>query len=194
MSSEKKTYIINIIGAPGTGKTTTAALLFYFLKVKGYIAELVSEVAKPYVWQGKIEELNDQYHISREQYLLFKSMVGKVDFIVTDGSLIHGMFYNRYNKDNVSDVFITDTYIRKWYNEFNNINIYLERGNFEYENAGRIQDENESKLMDITMSKMIDSYKFDYKRLSLKGMDIEPFIEYIESFFKEPSNSQTKNN
>ena len=41
-----KTYVINIIGAPGVGKTTISALLFAKLKLRGYICEYVQEYAK----------------------------------------------------------------------------------------------------------------------------------------------------
>lgn len=159
-----------------------AALLFAHLKMKGYVVELVSEVAKTLVWQGKFTELNNQYHVTNSQYKLFKSMSGKVEFIVTDGSLLHGLYYNRYNKDNVSDVVKTDQYIRKCFNEFNNIVIFLERGDFKYEQSGRLQNESEAKLIDVILANLLQDYHVPYKVMKLKGSNVDEFIEYVESF------------
>ena len=41
-----ETIVINLIGAPGTGKSTVASELFSKMKWSGYDVELVSEYAK----------------------------------------------------------------------------------------------------------------------------------------------------
>ena len=41
-----KTIVINLIGSPGTGKSTLASELFSKMKWKGHDVELVSEYAK----------------------------------------------------------------------------------------------------------------------------------------------------
>ena len=41
-----KTIVINLIGSPGTGKSTLASELFSKMKWQGYDVELVSEYAK----------------------------------------------------------------------------------------------------------------------------------------------------
>ena len=38
-----KTTVINLIGAPGTGKSTLASELFALMKWQGYDVEIVSE-------------------------------------------------------------------------------------------------------------------------------------------------------
>ena len=45
-----KTIVINLIGSPGTGKSTLASELFSKMKWQGYDVELVSEYAKELVW------------------------------------------------------------------------------------------------------------------------------------------------
>ena len=99
-----KTYVINIIGAPGVGKTTISALLFARLKLRGYICEYVQEYAKKLVWIKDFDSLNNQYHVTKKQYELLHQIDGHVNFIVTDGPLIHGIYYNKYNKDNISNI------------------------------------------------------------------------------------------
>lgn len=44
-----KTIVINLLGAPGAGKSTLAALIFSKLKMKNIACEIVTEFAKDLV-------------------------------------------------------------------------------------------------------------------------------------------------
>ena len=180
-----KTYIINIIGGPGIGKTTMAALLFAKLKLKRYRVEYVQEYAKKLVWLKEYDILNDQYIVSTKQYRLLKAIIGEVQFIVTDGSLFHGIYYNRGNKDNTSDVRKTETKIMEYYKSFNNINILLIRGNYEYEQAGRYHTENEAKIIDVALKELLEEKQIDYIEFKAKENNIDPIISYIEEYIKQ---------
>lgn len=48
--------------------------------------------------QKKWKELLDQYRVSREQYERLLALNGKVDYIVTDGPLAHGVYYAEHNQ------------------------------------------------------------------------------------------------
>lgn len=48
----KNTLIVNLFGAPGTGKSTGAAYIFSKLKMAGVDAEYVTEFAKDKVWDN----------------------------------------------------------------------------------------------------------------------------------------------
>jgi predicted ATPase len=147
----KRTFIINLIGGPGLGKTTLAALIFAELKLRGYVTEFVQEYAKQLVWTKDFDTLNNQYYVTSHQYKLLKQMDSLVDFVVTDASLISGLYYNLHNKDNTSNINKTHELILNSYKQFNNINIMLKRGNFEYETQGRLQTEEESKEIDTIL-------------------------------------------
>ena len=59
---EKKTLVVNLFGAPGSGKSTAAAYIFALLKMAGINAELVTEFAKDKVWEeAKAAFENQQY-------------------------------------------------------------------------------------------------------------------------------------
>jgi len=181
----RKTYVINIIGGPGIGKTTMSALLFARLKMKKYIAEYVQEYAKKLVWLKKYDILNDQYKVSTKQYKVLKSMVSEVDFIITDGPLLHGIYYNRENKSNTSNVEKTEEKIKEYYNSFNNINILLIRGNYEYEQAGRYHTENQAKQIDIELKKILNQLGLEYLEISAEEKNIDQIIKYIEEYISE---------
>lgn len=181
MENKKNTYIINFISGPGNGKTTMSALLFAKLKLIRFIVEFCPEYPKILVWKKDYDTLNNQYIVTKTQYDLLKQINGTVDFIVTDGPLVHGLYYNRHNKDNTSNIDKTEEFILKCYNEFNNINIFLERGNFEYETQGRIQSEDESKEIDVILKHMLKACKIPFKCFNASVDNIDNIVEYVLS-------------
>ena len=177
----RKTWVINLIGGPGVGKTTSAALLFGQLKVEfpGIVTEYVQEYAKKLVWIKDYEALNMQYSVTLKQYKLLKQINGQVDFIITDGPLIQGLFYNKYNNENTSDVSKTEALVLKTFNEFNNINIFLTRGDFEYEEEGRTQTESEAIKVDDILKEMLVNANINFKIFKSDPNNIPEMIQYI---------------
>lgn len=157
------TKVINFVGAPSSGKTTLCSLMFGYLKLAGQSVEYIPEYAKQLVWTGRTELLNNQYYVSHRQYELMKSMEGKVDIIVTDGSLVNGMYYNRYNPNNTSNVEKTEDCIKEWVSEFDNIWLFVERKNFPYETAGRIQTEQEAVHVNAELRRIMKGLGYQYK-------------------------------
>lgn len=182
----KKTYLINILGAPGVGKSTIAALTFVQLKlINGYSVEYIQEYAKKLVWSKKFDTLNNQYYVTSQQYELFSQMNGIVDILVTDGSILHGLYYNRHNLDNTSNIDKTEKYILECNSKFNNINILLKRGKFPYEQHGRIQSEEEAKDIDVILKHLLDQHKIPYKIFDSHVDNIEPIIKYIIKYIED---------
>lgn len=188
--STKKTYLINFISGPGSGKTTMCALIFANLKMKGFVAEYIQEYAKTLVWTKNFETLNNQYHVTQTQYNLLKMINGQVDFILTDGPLLHALYYNKYNEDNTSNVEKTEKLIINSYNQFNNINIFLDRGDFKYEQQGRIQTENESREIDTILKNLFEPYNIPYEIFKSTPENVEPIVNYIIDFVKNDSISK----
>ena len=176
----RKTYIINIIGGPGIGKTTISALLFASLKIKGYICEYVQEYAKKLVWLKDYDTLNNQFLVSREQFNLLKQIDGQVDFLITDGPLIHGLYYNKYNKDNNSNIDKVEKFILDSIDKFNNINIVLERVNREYEKEGRIQTEEESRDIDVILKHILRTNHFQFITFDAEPSQVDNIVNEIE--------------
>jgi adenylate kinase family enzyme len=183
-----KTFVINIIGAPGVGKTTISALLFAKLKLCGYVCEYVQEYAKKLVWMKDFDTLNNQYHVTKKQFELLQQINGHVDFIVTDGPLIHGIYYNKYNKDNISNIDKTEKYILNCFSKFNNINIVLDRINRKYETEGRIQSEDEAKDIDIVLKHLLKINSIEYKNYPSEEKSVQNIIDFIISFIQKNIN------
>ena len=183
-----KTFVINIIGAPGVGKTTISALLFAKLKLCGYVCEYVQEYAKKLVWMKDFDTLNNQYHVTKKQFELLQQINGHVDFIVTDGPLIHGIYYNKYNKDNISNIDKTEKYILNCFSKFNNINIVLDRINRKYETEGRIQSEDEAKDIDVVLKHLLKINSIEYKNYPSEEKSVQNIIDFIISFIQKNVN------
>lgn len=174
-----KTYLINFVSGPGSGKTTMAALVFAKLKLEGFVCEYVQEYAKSLVWTKDFGTLNNQYYVSKKQSDLFKRMIGHVDFIVTDGPILNGLYYNRHNKDNTSNIEKTEKLIIDSYDQFNNINIFLERGEFKYETQGRIQTEDEAIEIDTILKHMLKRFNIEFKCFSSGPKSVDSIVEFI---------------
>lgn len=188
MSATRKTFIINLIGGPGIGKTTISALIFAKLKMcpNKYIVEYVQEYAKQLVWTKNFDILNNQYYVTQYQYKLLKQINGEVDFIVTDGPICQGLYYNIYNKDNISNVNKTEKFILDSQAEFNNINLFLKRGSFDFETQGRLQNEEESKQIDVILKHLMNQNKIPYTEIDPghENSNIDEIMELIISLAK----------
>ena len=55
--------VVNLFGAPGSGKSTGAAYIFSQLKIAGVNAELVTEFVKDKVWENNEEVFKNQAYI-----------------------------------------------------------------------------------------------------------------------------------
>lgn len=177
---KKETIIINLISGPGSGKTTTAAEIFAEMKKRHENIEFIQEYAKQLVWTEKWEILNNQYQVSLEQFNIFNSLNGKVDFIITDGCLLHGLTYNVTNKDNTSNVVKTHKSILNWYHQFKNINIFLMRDEkIPYETEGRLEDVLTAREIDILMKDELKKQEIPFANFEVANIDISRICDFI---------------
>lgn len=87
------TQIIDLYGGPGTGKSTSAAFLYYQLKKAGKNVELVREYVKDWAWDNRTINTYDQIYILGKQVRRESMLYGKVDWIVTDCPVYMSAFY-----------------------------------------------------------------------------------------------------
>jgi hypothetical protein len=113
--------VINLFGGPGTGKSTTAAGLFYLLKINSHESELALEYAKYLVWSKRINMLDDQNYVFAKQTHRLEILKGQVDYAVTDCPLLLASVYG----SELSTAF--QDYVLETFDSYDNINIYLNR-------------------------------------------------------------------
>ena len=174
------TIVINFVSGCGAGKSLMTALTFAELKMMHLNAELVQEYAKQLVWENRLDELDNQFHVTKTQYKMIKALQDNVDYIVCDSPLVVGLFYNFYNKNNVSNVYKTKDMILNKMKEFHNVYIFLERNSeFPFTKIGRLQDEIEAKEIDKQMKELLHEYKLDYLSIISSKDSITQIIDYI---------------
>ena len=154
----KNTKVINLIGAPGTGKSTIASELFARMKWQGYSVELVSEYAKELVWEQRHETMKNEVYLFGKQHHRFFRLQGKVDFIITDRPLILSLHYNNVYGDKSIEY---ANFVKHEVAKFDNMNILLERTK-PYVTEGRNQTEEESNEFGLQIKQMLDDNNIDY--------------------------------
>jgi hypothetical protein len=134
--SNMQTTVINLAGSPGSGKSTSAAGVFYYMKLKGINCELVTEFAKQLTWQERFNTLQNQPYVFSKQLDRLLNCIGKVDYVITDSPLFLSALYGE-----TSSTF--KAFVLESFNSFNNVNFYIERTKA-YNPVGRNQTEAES--------------------------------------------------
>lgn len=100
--------LIGFLGAPCSGKSTTASRLFADFKERGYSAEFINEQARIHIAQKRLNHSrslkdssfhltdNDQFQIATAQYDLETLMASQADpdtLIITDTSVLNSALY-----------------------------------------------------------------------------------------------------
>ena len=135
-------------GAPGAGKTTTAARLFSELKERHYSVEHVAEYVKSWAYQGRTPEGFDQVYIfGKQMQYEYRFLKYGVKNIITDSPpFLSGWYAQKYFGQEMADHIwaLCDMYDK----QFPVFNIFIDRGSKPYDPAGRYQTEEEAKEFD----------------------------------------------
>lgn len=173
------TTIINLYGGPGTGKSTTAALMFAALKQRGVNAELVQEVAKTWAWEDRRIAALDQFQIFGEQLRRESVLLGKVDVVVTDGPLLLGEFFSRwYAQHDIANAIqkCVETYNDELRNAGHHArHVFLKRTK-PYNPNGRYQKEEEARRMDLAQEALVFNRFGAYDALDTDEGEIRDYV------------------
>ena len=175
MENQFQTIVINLSGGPGSGKSTTAAGVFYELKKMGYVCELVTEFAKDKVWEDSTHILDNQIYIFGKQYHKMWRLNGKVQFIITDSCLPLSIYYSKLNSENFNNL------VMECYDHFTNAMFFIDRGDG-YERQGRIQTLEESKKIDESILDIFKKYNLVYERVHQSDA-VSYIVNEIKKYF-----------
>lgn len=156
-----KPIVVNLLGSPGTGKSTIAAEVFAKLKWAGINCELVTEFAKDLTWERRTHTLQNQIYIFGKQHHRLFRLHDKVDVIITDSPLILSGFYDSMYGEDRNE--LTDL-IRREVMRYENMNYFLNRTK-PYNPKGRNQTEEESNMLSVSLKEYLSKTFGDYKEL-----------------------------
>lgn len=157
----KKPIVINLTGAPGAGKSTGAAKLFYELKTRGVNCELVNEFAKDKTWEHNATALNCQEYIFGKQSYRLKRCRDEVDVIITDSPLPLTIIYT---KDESIKKPLTELVLAV-YNSYDNINFFINRVK-PYNPKGRNQTAEESDALSTEIKTLYQQLDIPYTEIT----------------------------
>lgn len=172
----KQTLVINLIGGPGSGKSTCASGIFYQLKKLGINCELALEFAKDKVWEESIKILDDQLYVFGKQYHKLFRLNGKVDVIITDSPLLISILYNK----TPSEYF--DKLVVEQYHTFNNVLFFINRAE-NYQTEGRLQTKEESEGLDNIIKEILQDNNIPYDEIACENA-----VEHIVNVVKNKLN------
>ena len=178
--------VINLVGAPGAGKSTLAAYVFSRLKMEGVNCELVTEFAKDKVWEKNNVALENQVYIFAKQYYRIARCVGKVDVVITDSPLILSGFYNR---DPEIDKPLKDL-IAAINRKYTNHTYFVKRVKA-YNPVGRLQTEAESDAYAERIKDLLSYYDVDMLEIDGDLMSADLIVSRTKDWLEE-NKSETK--
>jgi hypothetical protein len=146
--------VINLYGGPGAGKSTTAAGLFYLMKLTGFRCELVTEYAKDLVYSNRTDMFAHQEFILAEQHHRISRLKDKVDWVITDSPLLLSTVYPRdfWGEGELLNKF--NEFVCELDSQYNSINYFIKRRK-EYQTFGRPHTESQAKEKDSIIENML---------------------------------------
>lgn len=167
------TLIVNMFGAPGSGKSTTAAGLFYLLKLAGKSVEYVPEVAKAFTYEERHKTLGFQAYIHGKQLRDLQRLMDKVDIIVTDSPTLLSYVYAARSNLRMPHIYPDSFYdfIADQFKMMPSVNFLIERVK-PYSPVGRNQTEEESSQIGREIKGLLERLEIGF--WTLKGDENAP--------------------
>lgn len=188
--TQRATKIINFIGGPGVGKSTTALGVAYNLKKRRLNVEYVGEYAKDVTWEGTHALLENQTHIFAEQFRRQFRLLGKVDYVVTDSPLILSCVYHQYAKHRLAHPEYVDQvkeFYLASYRQFDNLTYLIQSGVRPYNPVGRNQTEGEARAVHQDAIKFMVANKLPFHCIRPEDEGIKHVLQDLGLVPLEPS-------
>ena len=175
--------IVNLFGGPGSGKSTTAAGVFYNMKMLNLNVQLVLEYAQELTFEEHFHALNDQTRILGEQHKRIHRLEGKVDCVVTDSPFLMGIVYGRDSSCPPPPTF--EPYVADLFGQYDNMNFYLERGNGEYRKVGRYHTKRQAYEKDRQILSLLEEYEIPFTKVKSDGTCVQEIMIRVVNRLRE---------
>jgi hypothetical protein len=163
--------VVNFCAGPSAGKTTNALELASMLKRARLNVGYIPEYAYELVLQENWTALDDQLHVLGEQAHRQYRALDKLDWIVTDCPLFLTLHYSQQANKKFQDTAVShwkyalNQLALQTFCRYDNLTYFVERGDRQFLQAGRVQNEEESKKIDGSVLKILEDSTIPYKRV-----------------------------
>lgn len=180
--------VLNLFGGPGALKSTIASGVFTLLKLHNINCELVTEVAKDFVWDNHTRGLQDQQYVFGKQNHRIWRLSNLVDVIIADSPLPLSIVYKPNDLSESFDTLVLDTF-----NKYKNINILIKRKEeIDYGVIGRNQTMSEAKEIDNSVELMLYKYNIPYSIFSADYSVINNLTKLMLDYLEVPQKYTVK--
>lgn len=166
--------VVNVFGAPGSGKSTLRSGLFYRMKMEGLSVEDVTEFAKDCVWEQQNLIFQDQIYLFAQQNRKQERLRHSVDWAVTDSPLLLSCIYA--NTSSYYDQF-NPLVINVW-DSYDNINILVNRTH-PFEQQGRVHSESQSVDINNQLKHLLMELNVDFIYVNSDNIDIDKIFDTV---------------
>jgi hypothetical protein len=166
------TKVVNFFAGPSAGKTTNALGMSYHLKKMRKDILYVPEYAMYDVVQGHIQTLEDQMYVFGRQAKMLYDAKDRYEWVVTDGPLPLMLYYMKDANQKFSDggrsYWLTDLagLIIDTFYMYDNHNYFVNRGNREFRQLGRIHNLEQSVEIDKEIKDILYERRIEYTEIS----------------------------
>lgn len=153
--NKDRALVVNCFGGPSVGKSTMALGVTFALKLMQIPVEIVPEVAKEMLLEGRKRPLLEwQAYVTAKQHRNLDRSRKDVEVVVTDSPILTGCFYK---SSGYSDLF--DQFWLERHREMYSINFLITRDySRPYDPIGRYQTEEQAKQVDLNISEWLTRY------------------------------------
>lgn len=160
------TTLINLYGAPCSGKTTIAFKVAYRSKKDGFSTALVQEYATELIWEDRLSSVS-QFEITEEMIRRLSLPIGKVDVIVCECPIHLNILYDR--EDSRIPKLIEEFYEQ---HKMEIYNFFLPVNLDKWTEKNRIHTPEEALIIQGEILKMFKEYNITYEQV--KGAESLP--------------------
>lgn len=176
--------IINLFGGPGIGKSSIANGLTYKLKKKHISCDNPYEFPKLLAWDDNHSAIRDQLYVLANQHRGIVKSYGKVDFIILDSPILLSLTYRNYYKSNEYPATLYgesfDKLVLDTFNQYDNINIVLNRSIGLHNEKERYQTLEQSILLDVEIENTLIKHQLPYTKLDVGDNTVNEILGLIK--------------
>jgi hypothetical protein len=176
--------LINLFGGPGIGKSGIAAGITYKLKKNHISCDQPYEFPKLLAWDNNHSAIQDQLYVLANQHRGIVKSYGKVDYIVLDSPILLSLTYRNYYKgtEYPSSLYgeSFDKMVLDTFNQYDNINIVLDRADGVHNNDERYQNLEESKELDIVIENSLIENNIPFHKIKVNDDTVDDIMKLVK--------------
>ena len=175
--------IVNLFGGPGIGKSSIASGITYKLKKQHIKVDNPYEFPKLLAWDENHSAIQDQLYVLANQHRGIVKSFGKVDFIILDSPILLSLVYRSvYKGTSYPSTLYSETFdkmVLNIFNQYDNINIVLERTEGDFNENERYQTLEESKMLDLEIENTLINNNIPYYKIKVGEDTVNEILKLL---------------